>query len=270
MMDQTTRAVSTLQLGSLLASSGSEQRRACQPELLAIGVLTLPIRGSFDRTRGNLSSPTLRNYHRSVHNPQRPVRDGRVCLRYVITAGEFHDAAARDDLVRENRTHGDVLEVPAVPSGALDELMRMRSRTNRSVAPLGAACVLKILSWLQHASTVICPLTPFLAYGDDDTFWALTRVATSLAMLPPLDAHTTPMYLGSMQYHAFWDFQKMIAHGYYCARSSHRTRSHSVGPACALTPRLRSSVDYSSRVLPDGASRILERLPAITRRASRR
>lgn len=211
MVERTTREASSssTQLATLLAGASDhhhQPQRACQPTLLAIGVLTLPVSGKWDRTRGNLSTSTLRSYHRSVHYAQSAVRDGRVCLRYVVTASEG-DRAAHAKLKKENATHGDVLVVPSVPDGALQSVLG-------TSPPLGSGCVLKILSWLQQAAAR-WPAAPFLAYADDDTFWALSRVTSSLAWLPLRDVQTHRIYMGAMQYHAFWDFQSMVAHGWY-------------------------------------------------------
>ena len=178
----------------------------CDPELLAIGVLTMP---------KTVRSPRQRTYHRAVHLAQSPVHSsGRVCLRYIVTTAELaalteHEAR---NLSAENSTHGDLLPLPAVPHGAL------RQAIDAADAPLGANCVLKILSWLQYAAAHL--RAPFVAYGDDDTFWGLSRTMQTLvvlrqAMLQPGNASSLLLYGGAMQYHAFWDFQKMVAHGYY-------------------------------------------------------
>jgi len=85
---------------------------------------------------------------------------------------------------------------------------------NSTHGPLGAGCVLKILAWLQMATKML-PHTPFVAYGDDDTFWALTRVAESLSLLSALEPTSRRIYAGAMQYHDFWDLNKMTTHGWF-------------------------------------------------------
>jgi hypothetical protein len=181
----------------------------CQPKLLSIGVLTLPVL---------IRSPDQRAYHRAAHWAQAPVgassscgSSACVCVRYVVSSREtaLLNETARAALAAENRTYADLVEVPAVPHGPLRSALR-----DSAAGPLGANCVLKILSWLQHALRA-APRTPFVAYGDDDTFWALTRVTQSLGVLHAAGAASLRLYAGAMQYHSFWDFQRMIAYGWH-------------------------------------------------------
>ncbi|KAL1507889.1 hypothetical protein AB1Y20_007496 [Prymnesium parvum] len=160
---------------------------------LALGVLTMPVPAR---------APHVRTYHRAAHRPQRAVVSGRVVLRYLVTEDEVRRAKAstRVALTDEQRTFGDLLELPSVPAG-----WRLLE------APPGANCVLKILSWLQHAVRRY-PKTTFVAYGDDDTFWALGRVEATVSMLRRLGAESLPIYAGAMQYHAWWDFEKQEPH----------------------------------------------------------
>ena len=125
--------------------------------LLAFGVLTLP---KLVRT------PQLRGYHRAAHYAQAPVRRGSVCMRYLVTEPELSRLVDTDrrDFNKENSTYGDMLSLPAVPHGPLRQrLPALWSGASRvRDAPVGAGCVLKILSWLQYASRVL-PSAPFVA-----------------------------------------------------------------------------------------------------------
>lgn len=178
-------------------------RAPCQQEpLLAIGVLTLPVL---------VRTPELRRYHRAVHYTQAPVAQGRVCLRYLVSGVEMYNLThkAASAVREENGTFGDMLVLPSVPHGPI-----RRAVADAKSGPLGAGCVLKVLSWLQHAAEVE-PMAPFIAYGDDDTFWALTRVQETLLAMQPREAFRLDMYMGAMQYHGFWDFAKMTSAGWY-------------------------------------------------------
>ena len=189
--------------------------------MLALGVLTMPVL---------VRSPLQRRHHRAVHYAQAPVRQGRVCLNYVISDAELKSRTIveRDAVLDENRTFGDLLLVPAVPRGPLRHLLykypqltptagaptKSQLQLIQSVPPAGAGCVYKILSWLQHISHV-APSVPFVAYTDDDTFWGLTRVVQTLSLLRPAEAHRNRIYAGAMQYHSWYDFRQMNIRGWH-------------------------------------------------------
>ena len=196
-----------LKLQTLLDASWTAPT-ATSPSLLAIGILTMPVL---------VRSPLLRRYNRAVHYAQRPVRTNVVGLRYIVSTQELARLTVEQaaGFRAENATYRDLLEVPPVPSGRLTRALR-----DAAHPPEGAGCMLKILGWLQLATNTM-PSTPFVAYGDDDTFWALTRMSESLMWLRPGRAgladlpHRVHMYIGAMQYHQFWDFRIMKSSGWH-------------------------------------------------------
>ena len=152
-------AAAVTELDSLLTFATP---KSCAPDLLAIGVLTLPML---------VRSKDQRKFHRAVHMVQPPVIAGRVCMRYIVTDAEMSALAGPEKEYRDksrkpgltpkeavaidNATHGDILVVPAVPRGQLRKLL-----SNATHGPLGAGCVLKIMSWF-HVATTMLPTTPF-------------------------------------------------------------------------------------------------------------
>ena len=206
-------AAAVTELDSLLTFATP---KSCAPDLLAIGVLTLPML---------VRSKDQRKFHRAVHMVQPPVIAGRVCMRYIVTDAEMSALAGPEKEYRDksrkpgltpkeavaidNATHGDILVVPAVPRGQLRKLL-----SNATHGPLGAGCVLKIMSWFQVATTML-PTTPFIAYGDDDTFWAITRWVGTLTALSVVEPETRYVYAGAMQYHDYWDLRTMTSHGWF-------------------------------------------------------
>ena len=82
-------------------------------------------------------------------------------VRYVVSDAEeaqVSNASAFAAFTQEKATYHDLITVPAVPRGRLRQLLS-------TSPPDGGGCVLKILSWLQHAAralqlveTAVCPL----------------------------------------------------------------------------------------------------------------
>lgn len=163
--------------------------------LLELGVLTTPRPYHHDMKR---------MYHRAAHYAQASVAVGRVRLRYLLTERELSTEVR---LIRiENQTFGDMLAVPTVPHGLPFEQLK---------APAGAGCVAKVLSWLQLATTQL--RAPWVAYGDDDTFFALWRfdeLLTALAHQAAFNPQAQSLYAGAMQYHVFWSFRLMQRKGW--------------------------------------------------------
>jgi hypothetical protein len=188
-------------LKAMLARNVAQQQpsAACLgsagPSLLAIGVLTMPVL---------IRSPLQRTFHRAVHRAQEPMRAGRICMRYLIADAEVVKISEtqRSTLYQENVTYADMLQLPDVPRGPLSRQLppnglpggacvlkilglAARSQTRLSLARCAAAtgtdrrsralACLPPSAWFQHA-TRRDARAPYVAYGDDDTYWALARV----------------------------------------------------------------------------------------------
>lgn len=197
-------AVASSHLAVLAASQLKNRRVECQPSLLAIGVLSMPAPA---RSKQRL-------WHRAAHGSQGPVRASRICFRYLFSDAEMAGLASmeNDEIAAENATHGDLLQLPDVPRGPL------RRVVTAPTAARGGQCVLKILAWLQHATRHSS--APFVAYGDDDTFWGVQRVDGTFSLLRDIfgkggrDGRRLRLYAGAMQFHSWWDHREMKAHGW--------------------------------------------------------
>lgn len=234
-------------------SPAKSAQKACKSSdytLFALGVLTLPVL---------VRTPLLRLHHRATHYAQRPAQRGTICLSYVVSDTEMARIGnvERAAVAEENQTHGDMIIVPGVPFGRLRHRnwtslppqgnQATTTRLSHNFPPAGAGCVFKILSWFQYASKT-WPRTPFVGYGDDDTFWSLTRVQQTLSLLRPPEAFHRHIYAGAMQYHSWWDFSKMESHGW-----------HFTFPAAAKM--LQTSFDPVT-AMPPNASAALQSLAA--------
>ena len=137
-------------------------------------------------------------------------------MRYLLSDAEMKPLSPGHRLLLqdENKTSGDLLPLPDVPKGPLRRVLRANSDY------VGGQCVLKILSWFHHAVHTY-PTTPFVAYGDDDTFWALQRIDGTFSLMQTAfatrgrDARRLRLYAGAMQYHSWWDFQEMTSVGWH-------------------------------------------------------
>ena len=147
------QAAAAAELTALAAEAAAQSAsRPASTPLVAIGVLTMPVL---------VRSPNLRSWHRAVHRAQVPARSGEVLVRYVVSDAEeaqVSNASAFAAFTQEKATYHDLITVPAVPRGRLRQLLS-------TSPPDGGGCVLKILSWLQHAAralplveTAVCPL----------------------------------------------------------------------------------------------------------------
>jgi hypothetical protein len=164
---------------------------ASMPDLV-LGILTVPI---------PIRHPDQRTYQRAAHYSQPSVAAGRVIFRYLVSEEEVSSLRSTADMTfqMERAKYNDFVKLPAVPR---------RLRGLFKTPPSGSGCVLKILAWLEFASSSTAPWQAykFIGYTDDDSFWALGRVEETLSMLYRAGAAQLPLYAGAMAYVNWWDF----------------------------------------------------------------